>query len=136
LDKKERCTYIAVDFDGTIVRNEYPKIGKSTGSEKWLKLISKDPTVKLILWTCRTDKELKEAIEWFENNNIVLFAVNDNPDQREWSSSSKVFADIYIDDRSIGCPLTKGRFEDKSFVDWNKVGPEILNMIKYRKVIK
>ncbi len=47
--------------------------------------------------------------------------VDENPAQREWTDSPKVFADLYIDDSALGCPI---KFEDgikRPFVNWVKV---------------
>ena len=55
--------------------------------------------------TQRDGKKLADAIEWFKKNDIKLYGINDNPSQSSWSKSRKVYADIYIDDRNLGCPL-------------------------------
>ena len=55
---------IAVDFDGTIVDHEYPKIGKEKlFAFRTLKELEKKGA-RLILWTFRTGKELDEAVEY------------------------------------------------------------------------
>ena len=47
---------IAIDFDGTCVTHEYPKIGKDIGAVDTLRaLVAKGH--KLILWTMRDKKE-------------------------------------------------------------------------------
>ena len=49
--------------------------------------------------------------------------MNDNPEQKQWSSSRKIHADIYIDDRALGCPLYEvgndGRIH--RFTNWKRV---------------
>ena len=106
---------ICIDFDGTCVTNEYPNIGKALPNcvEVLKKLNEKG--VDLILLTQRAGKELIDAVEWFREKNIKLYSVNDNPSQNEWSQSRKVYANLYIDDRAIGCPLASGT------VDWGEV---------------
>jgi hypothetical protein len=133
---KTKPFYIAIDFDGTCVTHEYPLIGKSIHAEQWLKEILKQENIKLILNTIRSDVELEDAVKWFEQNEIELYGVNDNPDQRSWSSSPKVYANIYIDDASFGCPLIYPIGNTKPYVNWNIVGPEVIKIIKKRKVIK
>ena len=113
---------ICVDFDGTCVTNEYPNVGKDLPNcvEVLKKLNEKK--VNIILLTQRDGKKLTDAIEWFKKNDIKLYGINDNPSQSSWSKSRKVYADLYIDDRNLGCPLTLHRsLSDEAFVDWKKV---------------
>ena len=111
---------IALDFDGTVVTHEYPYVGEDIGAVPVLKELTAAGH-QLILFTMRSGKLLDEALAWFERNGIELFAVNENPEQKSWTSSVKVHANIYIDDCALGCPI---RFEDgvrRPFVDWQKV---------------
>lgn len=121
---------IALDFDGTVVSHEYPHIGEDIGAVPVLKeLVAAGH--KLILFTMRSGKLLDDAVAWFERNGIELYAVNENPEQKSWTSSVKVHANIYIDDCALGCPI---RYEEdirRPFVDWKKV-QEIL---AYNRVI-
>ena len=111
---------IAIDFDGTCVTHEYPKIGKDIGAVDTLRaLVAKGH--KLILWTMRDKKELEEAMEWFYQNEISLWSVNENPTQR-WTTSPKQFAHLYIDDTALGCPLKYDPWLSKRpYVDWEQV---------------
>ena len=111
---------IAVDFDGTCVSHEYPHIGFDIGAVPVLKELS-DNGCRIILNTMRSGVLLKRAEEWFEENGITMFASNENPLQREWTKSPKVYADIYIDDSAIGCPLKTREGINRPFVDWDKV---------------
>ena len=55
---------IAVDFDGTLCRNKWPKIGEPNGELiRYLKE-EKKQGARLILWTCREGKQLEEALEF------------------------------------------------------------------------
>lgn len=95
---------IAVDFDGTIVEHEYPKIGKEKlFAFRTLKELEKQGA-SLILWTFRTGKELEEAVEYCRNNGIEFYAVNRNyPEEvMDETVSRKINADIYIDDKNLG----------------------------------
>jgi len=95
---------IAVDFDGTIVEHEYPKIGKEKlFAFRTLKELEKQG-VRLILWTFRTGKELEEAVEYCRNNGIEFYAVNRNYPEEvvDETVSRKIDADIYIDDKNLG----------------------------------
>lgn len=98
---------IAVDFDGTCVTHEFPNIGKDIGAVPILKELIKKGH-KLILYTMRSGDLLDEAINWFADNDIELYGVNKNPEQYKWTSSPKVFANIYIDDINIGYLTERG----------------------------
>jgi hypothetical protein len=122
---------IAVDFDGTCVTHEYPKVGKDIGAVPVLKWLT-DNGHQIILWTMRgsksyTDKvpylgDLLDAVSWFTNNDIPLFGVNSNPAQSTWTDSPKAYAHIYIDDAALGCPLvTDYRISNRPFVHWGRV---------------
>ena len=121
-------TYIAVDFDGTIVENKYPKIGRPIpGATKWLKKMKKEGG-KLILWTCRTGKRLQEAIDYCESQGISFTYVNENP--RAKNLSNKVFANVYIDDASVGIPTKLATEPGASpTVNWGKIGPAVMQML-------
>jgi len=95
---------IAVDFDGTIVDHEYPRIGKTKlFAFETLKALQKRGD-SLILWTYRSGKELDEAVEFCRKNGIEFYAVNKNYPEEIFDDtiSRKINADIYIDDKNIG----------------------------------
>ena len=125
--------YIAVDFDGTCVTHEYPRVGRHIGAVPVLKKLV-DAGHKLILNTMRSGDELADAIQWFIDNDIPLFGINENPTQKSWTASPKVYANLYIDDAALGCPLTtdscfftKKPFV-KPFVDWIEVEKQLRKM--------
>ena len=95
---------IAIDFDGTIVEDAYPKVGKPRiFAFETLKRLQ-DEGHRLILWTYRSGKKLDEAVKFCEDNGIVFYAVNKSfPEEKfDYSKSRKIYADLYIDDRNIG----------------------------------
>ena len=96
---------IAVDFDGTIVRHRYPKIGEEIpfATDTLRMLISERH--RLILWTVREGRLLDEAIEWCKARGVEFYAVNrDFPEEDATGSgfSRKIKADLFIDDRNFG----------------------------------
>ncbi len=95
---------IAVDFDGTIVENAYPRIGKPRifAFETLRKL--NEEGHRLIFWTYRHGDRLEEAVEFCKENGVEFYAVNKSfPEERfDDSQSRKILADIFIDDRNIG----------------------------------
>lgn len=103
---------IAIDFDGTCVVHDYPRIGESIGAEPVLRELVADGH-KLILWTVRSGDGLAAAMQWFLDHGIILWGINKNPDQRRWSTSPKAHAHLFIDDKGLGISL----LEDGS-VDW------------------
>ena len=120
--------YIAVDFDGTCVTHDYPRIGKEIGATKVLKRLV-EAGHKLILNTMRSGKELQDAIHWFNKNGIELYGVNENPTQKRWTTSPKVYAHMYIDDAAFGCPLRNvPDFSDRPFVDWDSIWRQLIHM--------
>lgn len=97
---------IAVDFDGTIVTHEYPKIGKEIPfATQTLKMLAKDGH-RLILWTVREDRLLEEAVKWCNERGVDFYAVNKDYPEEELDNnnhySRKLKADIWIDDRNVG----------------------------------
>ena len=96
---------IAVDFDGTIVEDRYPAIGAPVpGAIETLKKLRKEG-YQLVLWTCRTGRQLAEAVKFCAENGIRFDTINDNLRCRivayGGSDPRKVGADIYIDDRGL-----------------------------------
>lgn len=144
---------IAIDFDGTCVTHEYPKVGKDIGAVPILKKLVENGH-QLILFTMRspnsgispvTGKEenggLQDAINWFEKNKIPLYGIQTNPTQFEWTSSPKCYAQLYIDDAALGCPLKQNYIshpdgyysgkpikDGRPYVDWKKVERILLDM--------
>lgn len=115
---------ISVDFDGTYVAHDFPRIGEDIGAIPILKRIVENGN-KLILNTMRSygDGEIEDTIspdiDWFYDNGIELWAVNKNPSQHKWTNSSKVFANYYIDDTALGAPLKIDlRLSRRPFIDW------------------
>ena len=132
MNKKDR-KIIAIDFDGTLTMNHnFPKIGKPrmwliNRVKKW-----KNEGHGLILWTCRTDVHpdenanfppgnyLKKAVAWCKKYGLEFDAINESIEEKqnpEKFYSRKIFADFYIDDRSV-C------FDDENngFVLINRIG--------------
>lgn len=128
---------IAVDFDGTCVTHEFPYVGKEIGAAEVLKELT-DKGHKIILFTMRShpneinqnrtidgniisNDALQDAIDWFKKHDIPLFGVNENPTQKDWSSSPKPYAHIYIDDAALGVPLKQDSLSERPYVDWDIV---------------
>lgn len=118
---KDKGYVIAVDFDGTCVEHNYPAIGMDVeGAVDVLRTLNKHGH-RIILNTMRSDQRLEAAVRWFRDRKIELWAVNRNPEQEQWTSSPKVYADIYIDDSALGCPLIFLEGVRRPVVNWSKV---------------
>lgn len=101
---------IAIDFDGTIVEDAYPKIGKPRiFAFETMKRLQKEGH-RLILWTYRSGSKLDDAVQFCKENGITFYAVNQSFPEEVYddSVSRKIYADIYIDDRNIGGVLGWG----------------------------
>lgn len=95
-------TIIAIDFDGTLVKNKFPEIGDINPHVWQAALRAKDKGIKLILWTSRTGQVLDDAVKFCANHGLTFDAVNDNIAEVKalgWNAR-KVFATLYIDDRA------------------------------------
>ena len=118
---KDKGYVIAVDFDGTCVEHNYPAIGMDVeGAVEVLRTLNKQGH-RIILNTMRSGLRLEAAVRWFRDRKIELWAVNRNPEQKQWTSSPKVYADIYIDDSALGCPLIFLEGVRRPVVNWSKV---------------
>ena len=97
---------IAVDFDGTIVTHEYPKIGKEIPfATQTLKMLINDGH-RLIFWSVREGQLLEDAVKWCRERGLEFYAVNkDYPEEEKANNnhfSRKLKADMWIDDRNVG----------------------------------
>lgn len=95
---------IAIDFDGTIVEDKYPDIGRERPfAFQTLKALQKKGFL-LILWTCRAGATLDAAVEYCRAQGIEFYAINSNYPGEPYDADGmrKIEADIYIDDRNYG----------------------------------
>ena len=140
---------IAVDFDGTCVKHNFPKLGEEIGAAPVLRELVANGHF-LILYTVRSDNKgikvdtssdptlhpfggnyLTQAVEWFKKHDIPLYGIQSNPSQRQWTTSPKCYAQLYIDDAALGCPLIQPKGE-RPYVDWDTVR----KMLVDQKIIK
>jgi hypothetical protein len=135
-DLVKESIVIAVDFDGTCVTHEYPRVGQDIGAVPVLKKLVENGH-QLILNTMRSGHELGEAVDWFKTNEIELYGVGYNPTQARWTTSNKCYAELYIDDAGLGAPLSimKTKNDDgdelpygRPFINWNVVEEYLTNM--------
>ena len=114
---------IAVDFDGTIVAHEYPKIGTEIPfAIETLKMLIKDHH-RLILWSVREGHLLQEAVDWCKERGVEFWAEESLENNNHFSRKLK--ADYFIDDRNIG-----------GLPDWGQIYQIISQGKSYRTIIK
>ncbi len=105
---------LGIDYDGTLFEDSWPEIGdpKQDVIDKVKEF--KKSGAEIILWTCREGKSLQEALSRSSMEGIEFDAINENsPSQKKYQSEKlkengdifalrKIFAHLYIDDRSPG----------------------------------
>lgn len=99
---------IAVDFDGVLCQNEFPRIGPPNYEVISLVRQLLDEKHEVVLWTSRNGQELEDAVLWCEDRGLNFCAVNEPAPSNaaEYkdkypTQSRKVYADVYIDDHNL-----------------------------------
>jgi hypothetical protein len=149
---------ILVDFDGTVVTHDFPRIGHDIGAVPVLKELVYVGH-RLILFTMRSDVTdpqsnnplsinepgdyLTQAVNWFKQHEIPLYGIQTNPTQHTWSSSPKAYGQLILDDIALGIPLTR-KVGERPYVNWVEVRklleqqgylPYVLEL-RYKKKVK
>ena len=106
----------AVDFDGTLCVNEYPLIGEPIQEVIDYVLDLQKEGNKLILWTCRREDDLDQAVDWCNEKGIVFDSVNENLEEiiKDFGDDTrKIYADHYIDDKAMTVDeIVNGKIEE------------------------
>lgn len=148
---------IGIDFDGTCVTHEFPKVGEDIGAVPVLKELVANGH-NLILFTMRSNVQnntgysnevpevhngnfLDDAVNWFKQHDIPLYGIQVNPTQHTWTTSPKCYAQLYIDDAALGIPLlvhtineldeTGNKRWSRPYVNW----PEVCKMLIQKGLI-
>lgn len=128
---------ITIDFDGTVVTHSFPEIGKDIGADIVLQMLVNNGH-SLILSTMRCDDPegkfeqnfnngykihsgmfLEQAVNWFNERNIPLWGIQENPTQHTWTDTKKIYSHLIIDDTNLGISLLKiESISDRYFVNW------------------
>lgn len=112
-EKNKRKYIIAVDFDGTLVEDDFPSIGTVNQSVLDRVRLLQSLGCYFILWSCRSGQILLDAVFWCINNGIVPDKINDHSDyckeiyHSDITKNPKIFADEYLDDRVVNVSLLK-----------------------------
>lgn len=96
---------LAIDFDATIVVEEYPNIGPLLPQAK--KYINKlyEQGYYIIINTCRANDQELEAEDFLYKEGIHFHKLNENQPGRilqYGTDCRKISADLYIDDKNLG----------------------------------
>ncbi len=109
---------IAVDFDGTIVENAYPEVGKPMKNAVKALRYFKEQKHTIIINSCRAGDYLDDMTHYLLYNDIPFDFINENDPKRTsqyGSDTRKISADIYIDDKNIFCHS----------IDWDEIMREV-----------
>lgn len=104
---------IAVDFDGTITtQSPYPYTGQVRPEAiRVLKRLKTELDYKLLLWTCRENHELEEALMLLSEHGLKFDYVNNIPTQM----SRKPHVKYVIDDKNLLSRVNWKEIEDFFF---------------------
>lgn len=128
--KTDRAFTLAVDFDGTVVEHQFPRVGPDIPfAAHCLRQLVDEHGIRIVLWTCRSGTYLDDAVRWFAERDIPLWGVNANLEQHAWSSSPKAFAHLYVDDMALGVPLLPAVAGRRRAVDWQSAIAGIVERI-------
>lgn len=98
---------IAIDFDGCLCTDAFPAIGKPNWDVIDRAKAEQQAGAGLILWTCREDRLLQEAVEACRGWGLTFDALNESlPDWIEefQTTPRKIGASEYWDDKAIQTP--------------------------------
>lgn len=94
----DRPRVVAVDLDGTILNDEWPKRGAPIdGMREELEAV-RAVGAKIVVWTVRSDDA--ETAKHLKAHKIPYDFINENP-YGPPTQSRKIYADVYVDDRAI-----------------------------------
>lgn len=105
---------VALDYDGTLFEGSWRDHGDPIMPvvQQALRFCA-HPDCDVILWTCREERLLVEAIERCEELGLKFNAVNTNTQEIfDWNQKNfgrqggtagrKIYADLYVDDKAPG----------------------------------
>ena len=102
---ENRKLTLAIDFDNTIAKTDYPHIKKIKRNA--VKYINKlyDKGCLIIINTCRANGEKDIMCKFLTNVGLKYHYINENDPVRirhYRTDTRKISADIYIDDKNLG----------------------------------
>lgn len=126
---------VGVDFDGTVVKNEFPEVGLEVHDAVQSLEYMRDKGWNIVLHTARCGIYLNAAIKWFRDRDIPLYGINCTPDQQKFLKGHAVaeygvkpHCHAFIDDSAIGAPVMVRSDMLKPYIDWRVA----MNWLKLR----
>lgn len=113
---------IAVDFDGTLVQcPDNFNLDEFVAVPNAVEVVGKLLRFHYVyIWTVRCKELGLDSLEKFlADNDLKVDGINYKKDQYTYSSSPKLDANIYIDDKALGCPIML--FNKRPVVNWWEV---------------
>lgn len=119
---------VAVDFDGTLVEDNFPDIGKPYTEMFETMIYLRHRGVKVVLWTSRNFYKnrdlLEEAVQFCQSQGLEFDAINENIQEVQeltGEDTRKIYADLYIDDKSVSALQSPLYWLYKLGVSWYDV---------------
>jgi len=94
---------IAIDFDGTIVESqdfspEQTDFVLMPNAKEVMDWVFENFYV--IIWTCRDDVSLQNAVKFLSVNSIQFHTINQNIPGLDFETSAKIYYDFLVDDHA------------------------------------
>ena len=105
-EKNWDTLYILLDIHATVMIPNWEGVSKEFYPHclDTLREISKDPTYKIIMWTCSKEDDRNHYKELLEAEGIPIYSINRNPDTEgvlNWGDySDKLYCNILLDDKA------------------------------------
>lgn len=107
LQRPPRPLVLAVDYDLTLDLAPWPAVGRLAPGAKEAMLHFKAQGHTLIVWTCRSGKEMEAALAFLREAGVPFDYANENTPELialYGCDCRKISADLYLDDRAVGTP--------------------------------
>jgi hypothetical protein len=125
---------ICLDFDHTLFMNDYPNVGNPVPHAIDAVRTLKSEGHYIIVASGRANRSERSGPDrklgiW---RMVHALRVHGVPyDEIDDGSQGKILADLYVDDKSLGAPLTV--FENKYVIDWYVAIPMIEHLVALRE---
>jgi hypothetical protein len=101
MDELNRPKVLAIDLDGTVLEQRpFPDLGPPLpGIAEELEALQQAGW-KIAIWTCRDESFYDQIQQFLTDNGVPFDYINENPFESP-STSPKIYADVYVDDRGM-----------------------------------
>lgn len=134
--------YILVDVHGVLMEPSYGSISTKIYPQciKPMLIMSDDPRIKLIMWTCSSPEHITQYLAMFKELGINFDYANENPDvqykQAIGDYTVKLYANLILDDKAGFDPYKDwdnlSRYcHDFMIASKTKLPPDELNRLGY-----